>query len=227
MKAKSTGNGEGNYAMPTPGSQQAILTQVIDLGTQKEDFKGEEKLIHKVRIGFELTDEFYEKGENKEKVPFTVSRDFTFSTSSKAHLRAFIEGAIARKITAEEEEEGFDLFTLLPGKNKSGNFIINLSINKSTKGKDYVFINSISPLMKGQVEKKPKTALVKFDFTSDEPTGRYRDSSHDVTGHIETFEVLPEYVQKKIKASMEYSSVFLKKDTEDGISEEQSDDVPF
>lgn len=151
MGNPATAGGGGPRAIPPAGLTPARCVQVIELGTQKENFKGVDKLIFKIRLAFETPELMHVFEEDKGEQPFMLSQTFTKSISDKANFRKFIESWLGRSLTKEEIEKGFDPSQLL---NKAGMINIIHRAAKSDASKIYANIASISPMPKSTPTKK-------------------------------------------------------------------------
>ena len=160
----------------TPGVYLAICIGVIDLGEQySEKFKNYSK---KVQIVWEIPSETIEVDGKQE--PRQLSKDFTFSSSAKGNLRAFISSWNSKQYSDDEFPE-LDLFGQI-GKPCQLNVVLN-----STG--EYSNIDNIMPLPKGFPAPTSNTAPIMWDI----------DEWND-----ELFASLPEWVREKIKKSTEY-----------------------
>ena len=139
--AKAESN-SGSFTPVPPGLHLARCYRIIDLGTQKTNWKGQEKELRKVMIQFEvhsidddgnplLTD----KGE-----PLSISKNYTLSLNEKANLSLDLESWRGASFTAEERK-GFELKKLL------GVWAM-ISVTKSVghDGKEYTNISNINPV---------------------------------------------------------------------------------
>lgn len=124
------------YQLPSEGSVQGVLAEVVDLGEVESTWNGQKKVQHKCLLTFEI-DEATTEG-----VRMIVSRRFTASLSDRAALRAFLEGWRGKSFTAEELA-AFDLESLV-----GANAILSLSHN-TTDNKTYCNIASATRLLKG------------------------------------------------------------------------------
>lgn len=124
---------------PKAGNYQGVCYMVRDVGSHKYEYKGEEKISHRVIILYEI-DALMEKGDYagkrfvvSERLPFT----FGFAKSpKKTKLRERIEGWYGRELS-EAEVNDFDIESLM-GKNCMINLIVN--------DKGYIEITSVSPV---------------------------------------------------------------------------------
>lgn len=130
------------YAKDTPttfeqaptGMQQAVCVFVNDIGLQSQNFAGEEKILHKVVVTWEIVGEKKSNGE-----PFLVSRFYTLSLNEKATLRKDLESWRGKAFTEEELSNGFDIEKLI-----GANCYLNITAND--KGKSVV--SAVTPLPK-------------------------------------------------------------------------------
>lgn len=127
-----------SYKLPSPGSVQGVLAEVIDLGIISTEWKGEKRESHKCLLTFEI-DETYEREGREERL--IVSRRFTASLNEKAALRQFLEGWRGRTFT-DEELKGFDLEKLV-----GVNAILSL-VHNTDGGKTYCNIDSATALLR-------------------------------------------------------------------------------
>ena len=138
-KAESSG---GSFTPVPPGLHLARCYRIVDTGTQKSTYMGQEKKLRKIMIQFEvhsidddgnplLTD----KGE-----PLSISKNYTLSLNEKANLSIDLESWRGAAFTADERK-GFELKKLL------GVWAM-ISVAKSVghDGKEYTNINNINPV---------------------------------------------------------------------------------
>jgi len=169
------------------GNYIARCYQMIEIGTVKETILGKEKIIPKVRIGWELPTEIKVfKDENGEQ-PCVISKEYTLSMAEKANLRIALKSWRGKDFT-EEEAKSFDITKLL-----GVPCMINI-IHKTSKDglKVYEEISGITPIPKG-IECPPqynKTLLLSYD-------------SFDV----EVFNKLPDFIRNKMTGSLEYVAI--------------------
>ena len=133
---KSSGGGE-DFAPLSAGSHAARCFAVIDLGTQRTEYKGETKIGQRVRISWEVCSERMTDGR-----PMVISKAYKTSLHEKAKLREDLEGWRNKKFT-EAELAGFE------GKNLLGKTCMISVMHVERDGKTYANIKSISPLPKG------------------------------------------------------------------------------
>ena len=128
-----------SYKLPTPGSIQGVLAEVVDLGIVTTEWKGEKRQVHRCMLTFEINETIERDGHDQRMI---VSRTFTASLNEKAALRHFLEGWRG-KTFSDEELAGFDLEKLV-GINAILSLVHNTSDNKT-----YCNIDSAAALLKG------------------------------------------------------------------------------
>jgi hypothetical protein len=136
-------NSSSVFEQAPTGMQQAVCVFVNDIGNQVQTFAGEERILHKVVITWELA----EKQTNGE--PFLVSKFYTLSLNEKSNLRKDLESWRGRSFTDEELENGFDVERLIGA---------NCFLNITTNDKGRSVISAVNPLPKG-IEKIRPTVL--------------------------------------------------------------------
>ena len=190
------------------GNYIARCYQMIEIGTVKETILGKEKIVPKVRIGWELPTELKVfKDENGEQ-PCVISKEYTLSMAEKANLRIALKSWRGKDFT-EDEAKSFDITKLL-----GVPCMINI-IHKTSKDglKVYEEISGITPIPKG-IECPPqynKTLLLSYD-------------SFDV----EVFNKLPDFIRNKMTGSLEYVAIQSPNHTNiEPSTTSEDDDLPF
>lgn len=202
MKWSDTGGGD--FEQPPVGTHIARCVKVIDIGTQKGEWKGNAIFRRQCIIGWELPLALISEGDWAGK-PFAVSRFYTASLSEKANLRKDLENWRGKSFTAEELN-GFD------SKNILGKPCL-LSLTENDKKK--VRVTGIMAVPKGtqvpdQVNPPVFFSLEKADFNQ------------------ETFDALSEGYKKLIMVSPEYQD--LKNPANHNLKgkfDDLEDDIPF
>lgn len=174
----NAGNGGGGDFEQVPqGTFAARCYQIIDLGHQTFEWKGEAKVAPKVRITWELS-ELMKDGR-----PFSISKEYTASIGEKANLRKDLEAWRNRKFTAAELAN-FSLENVLGAPCLIG--VVHVPSKDGTK--TYANLGSIMALPKGMECPDLVNPAVKFDI------GTFDQA---------IFDSLTSYVQKKILMSKE------------------------
>lgn len=212
--AQQSNNG-GGQTVPA-GTHVARCYQIIHIGTIVDTYQGEEKLVNKVRLVFELPLELADFGKGEQ--PFSIGRDFTLSMHEKSGLRAFVQGWLG-KAFSDAEANKFDIATLL---GKEG--MINVMHRTANTGRTYADIKGASPLVKGMT----CPPLVNSAFLLD-----YDSEDFDLR-----FKMLPEWLQNKVSTSAEFSQRLDKAADQMNkakqmleksglVSTDETDDMPF
>lgn len=182
MGLKAPSGNNTSRAIAPEGAFVARCYQIVDLGTtmQTGQFPGKKR---KVQFIFELPTELheFERGEGDLK-PFYARSIYNLSMNEKAVLRRDIEAWAGKKMTNEIAAD-FDIFTLL-GKACLVN-ITHVEKGDST----YANIIGMSPIPKGMV--CPPAFNTPLCYNTEE---------HDEA----VFNLLPEFIQDKIKMSDEW-----------------------
>jgi len=212
--AQQTNNG-GGQTVPA-GTHVARCYQIIHIGTVPDTFQGEDRLVDKVRLVFELPLETADFGKGEQ--PFSIGRDFTLSMHEKSGLRAFVQGWLGKAFT-DAEASKFDIATLL---GKEG--MVNVMHRTANTGRTYADIKGASPLVKGMT----CPPLVNSAFLLD-----YDSEDFDLR-----FKMLPEWLQNKVSTSAEFSQRLDKAADQMNkakqmfeksglVSTDETDDMPF
>jgi hypothetical protein len=128
-------NGGGNYERPPEGEHQAVLVDIIDLGEQSYEFKGQKITAHKIKLVWQLECEEGQRRQDGKR--FEIGRQFTRSLAEKSNLRPFLENWRGAQFTAEELK-GFSLKKLYGVNGR-------LFVLHETKGdKTYANVRSVS-----------------------------------------------------------------------------------
>lgn len=208
MIAKDT-SGNGDFEITPAGLHQAVCYGVIDLGTQFNPVYSTEQ--RKCIILWELPDVTIDLEDGP--MPRAISKMYTVSLSSKAHLRNDLEGWRGRKFSHQELENGFELKKLL-GINCQLNVVHNYSEKHQ---KEFANVGSIVPLSKGMQSVKSVNEHIYWSF---DDGGEMPD--------------MPEWIMNIIMKSSEYNEGPQMQD--EGYYENQEpsihgpedpDDIPF
>ena len=193
-----------NFTPCPEGLHMARCVQIIDLGIQIEIFKDEKKKVHKIRLGWETPEQYYESEGVKK--PFLISKEFTLSLNEKANLRKFLESWRGKQFT-EEELKSFDIEKLM-----SKSCLIQILHKMSKTGNKYADITAITPLMKGMTCSDQKNKSLIFSFEN------YDEN---------ILKTLPKYLQDKIMLSDEYRMKVSPENIETEEEQVNYDDLPF
>jgi hypothetical protein len=100
----------GNFERCPPGLHLARCYRIIDLGTQKTEYMGQTKYLHKIMLGWEIhgTRDDGSKLAMNDGRPFAIFKNYTLSWSEKANLRLDLQSWRGKPFT-QEELRRFDL----------------------------------------------------------------------------------------------------------------------
>lgn len=211
----------GNFERCPSGMHLARCYRIVDLGTQKSEYMGQVKYLHKVMLGWEIhgTDDDGQPLLMKDKRPFAIFKNYTLSWSEKANLRLDLQSWRGRPFSQEEMRK-FDL------KNVLGAWcMLNVIERAGQDGKTYTNINGVTPVpsvikQNGMPEGVNKTEL--FNMTDPD---------------MEMFATFSDNLKNKIKASPEWQKLTGNKPAEEATQKAQAakkasfddmdDDIPF
>tara|TARA_Y100001973_G_scaffold106665_1_gene186314 strand:- start:34044 stop:34781 length:738 start_codon:yes stop_codon:yes gene_type:complete len=192
-KAAGGGNGGNKVQQPVmeAGTYPVRLAQVIDLGIQPQrPFKGEEKPpAHMIMATYEFVDEFMldEEGNELEDKPRWLSEEFPLynlkSERAKSTKRYYA--------LDPNEDHGGDWSELLGAPANALVTTFKLK-NGPNAGQDRNGIQDLSAMRPRDAKKTPELQNPPKVFSLDEPD-------------LEIFGSLPEWLQDKIKANLEYA----------------------
>ena len=170
------------------GNYIARCYKMIEIGTVPTEYLGVEKMIHKVRFGWELPLELKVfKPENGEQ-PLVIDKEYTLSLADKSNLRRDLKSWRGKDFTPAEAEL-FDVTKLL-GVPCMLN-IIHIA-GKKDPTKFYEAISSISPMPKGIICPSQINETFVFDFENFDKA---------------KFDSLPQFIREMIVTSNEYKSL--------------------
>lgn len=180
--------GGGDFKQTPAGVHIGRCFKIVDLGTQVESYEGEEKLMQKVAIYWELTGEDEEGKplmlDNGE--PMVIWKEYTKSLGKKAALRAALESWRGKPFN-DDELKGFDVSKLI-----GAYCMVNVTHKVSGQGKTYATVSSLTPLPAALRNAKPAPMLENVLFDLDNFSEKVFSTFHAK-------------LQEKINASIERS----------------------
>jgi hypothetical protein len=111
----SDNGGGGDYSPVPQGTHVAICNMVVDLGKQRKEWQGQERIRPEIFLRWELPNERLEwtdKDGNAKEGPRVIGQTYTLALNDRANLRRDLEAWRGRSFTAEELA-GFDVSKLL------------------------------------------------------------------------------------------------------------------
>ena len=137
----------GDFISVPPGMHLARCYRIVDQGTQKTEFNGQEKYQRKVMIQFEIhgEDDAGKPLVTSDGKPLSIAKTFTLTLSENSNLRKDLELWRGREFTAQELR-GFEL------KNVLGAWAMLSVIHKESGGKTYSNIAAINTIPRSMKE---------------------------------------------------------------------------
>lgn len=203
----------GSFESTPSGMHLARCYRIIDLGTQKSEYMGVSKLLHKIMLGWEIhgTDDNNVQLKMKDGRPFAMFKNYTFSWAEKANLRADLQSWRGKPFS-QEEMRRFDL------KNVLGAWcMLNVIEKPGADNKMYVNVAGVAP-----VPPMIKNAGLP---TAVNPNEMFTLSEPDMT----MFQSFSDNLKKKIMASPEWEKLQGKAtpQTSKAPAFEEDEDIPF
>jgi len=175
---------------------------VVDLGKQRKEWQGQERVRPEIFIRWELPNERLEwtdKDGNPKEGPRVIGQTYTLALNDRANLRRDLEAWRGRAFTAEELA-GFDVAKLL------GAPCMVTVTHSEKQGRTYANVTGVTGLPKGMPKpERPELDPLLYD-----------------NEHLSAWGLLPEWLQKKIDAQ-----VVDEPKREPAYADDLNDDVPF
>lgn len=195
---------ESNFIPAPEGTHPARCIQVVEMGMQPQEWKGEKWDSPKIMIFWELPTEKHVFTEERGEEPFVVNREYTATLTEKSNLLKDLVSWLGKKTNEEWAE--FDIASLV------GQTCMVVVVHKDSNGKTYSNVTGVSKLMKNI--KVPKAI---------NPTLAYSISD----GEGGTFGKLFPWVQKKIQNSLEFKEGVQPEDESQEQPEETNEAPPW
>ena len=219
MGLVAKGSGGSNFIQVPTGMHLARCYRIVDLGTQKSEYMGNVKHLHKVMVQFEVHSEDSEGNPTKtaEGKPLTINKTYTVSTAEKSSLRKDLE-TWRGKVFTKEEERSFELENIL---SQWGMLSV---IETQNNGNTYTNIGTINP-----VPPSIKKAGLPEGFN---PAKLFSIAEPD----MELFESFSDNLKEKIRRSPEwekahgsvgYDNGFTEVAADSGSFDDMESDLPF
>jgi len=211
MIVSDTGGGNADFKQVPAGMHMARCYRLVDLGTQKQEWQGQTKMLRKVMVSFEIHGE----DENGQPIvmddgkPMSISKNYTLSLAEKASLRADLVSWRGRDFT-ESELRRFDLKTIL-----GAWAMISVVHAQGGNGKTYaniVNINGVPAAIKKAGLPEPFNDTTSFSL--DEPD-------------MKIFEKLSKGIKAKIEMSPEWKKGGKPVVSDGSGFDDMESDIPF
>lgn len=189
---------DGDFETTPAGTYIARCYQVVDLGTQEEEYLGETKFLQKIRITWELLDE----PKMKDGRPFAISKEYTASLSEKSNLYKDLVAWRGKPFTADELL-GFEISKLL------GAYCQIQVMHKTSKssGREYAIVNTI---MGTKDRPKAVNENVLFDISAPD---------------MKVFDNFSEFLKNKIRGSKEWLVKEAEENADESPAEQEEKDI--
>lgn len=204
----------GNFERCPPGMHLARCYRIIDLGTQKSEYMGQVKYLHKIMLGWEIhgTNDSGQPLKMNDGRPFAIFKNYTLSWSDKANLRLDLQSWRGKPFT-QEEMRRFDLKNIL-----GAWCMLNVIERPGNDGKIYTNVNGVTPVP-SMIKQNglPQAVNANEIFNLSEPD-------------MKMFETFSENLKTKIKASPEWQKLDQVGSVTPGQSREPGEDddqIPF
>ena len=207
----------GEFKPVPAGLHLARCYRIVDLGTQRSEFEGQEKFQRKIMLGWELHGKDDEGNElvTERGDPMAIFKNYTLSWNDKATLRLDLQSWRGKPFT-EAEMRRFDISTVL------GAWCMLTVIPRPGKnGKIYSNVKGVSP-----VPSVIKTAGLPPAIN---PNQLFRLAEPD----FELYETFGKGLKAMIEASPEWQAIQHKKPAQNGSKaassgfDDMDDDLPF
>lgn len=207
-------NKGGEFERCPAGVHLARCYRIVDLGTQKSEYMGQAKFLHKVMIGWEIhgTDDSDKPIRMADGRPFAVFKNFTLSWSENSNLRKSLQQWRGKPFSPEEMRK-FDLESIL------GVWaMLSIVESQGNDGKTYTNVDSITPVPAVIRKQGLPPGVNKVEmFSLEEP---------DMT----LFETFSDNLKARIQSSPEWMKLDVKQfPSRTSVPEplEEEEDIPF
>ena len=222
---------KGNFEATPSGMHLARCYRIIDLGTQKSEYMGQVKYLHKIMLGWEIhgTNDDGTPLKMRDGRPFAIFKNYTLSWSEKATLRGDLQSWRGKPFT-QEEMRRFDLKTVL-----NAWCLLNVIERAGQDGKMYVNVSGVTPVPVAMKQKKViENGEEKIISILPKPINK-NELFNLTDPDMEMFDTFSDNLKKKIQSSPEWEKLSKKTKTVDDIApkapaksfDEDDGDIPF
>jgi len=201
----------GEFERCPPGMHLARCYRIVDLGTQKSEYMGQAKFLHKIQLSWEIhgSDDNGQPLKMNDGRPFAIFKNYTLSWSEKANLRLDLQSWRGKPFSQEEMRK-FDLNKIL------GQWcMLNVIEREGQNGKTYANINGVTPVPSVIKQNGLPEGVNKLEvFNLKEPD-------------MAIFEGFSEHLKTKITSSPEWAKIANKPSVQTFSDEPHEDPIPF
>lgn len=193
-----------------PGTYTARIYQILDLGTQKSVFQGQETFKRKFRISFETPTQKTIFNEEKGEQPFSLSMEVNYLLTDQ---NSATQSWLTKIFTAVHNTngKGRSIFDLLGG-------LLTIQVEQNEKG--YSNITGVSPLH-SEIDRNDKRLK-----PINEQKELYLDPEVFGDEEMQLINSLPNFIKDKINASPEFLAC-IEADDIDLEEEKSTPQMPF
>ena len=135
--------GRREFKMVPAGTHLARFYRIVDLGTQRSTWNGQDKFLRKMMVRLEVHGED-EQGNplvTDEGEPLSLFKNYTHSMAENSNLRKDIQSWLGHKLRDDHEARKFNIGSIL------GEWcMVNVVHDTGNDGKVYANVNSITPV---------------------------------------------------------------------------------
>jgi hypothetical protein len=193
--------------LPPADNLPARCVQIIDCGTQEEEWEGVKSSKRKLRVTWELPTVEFTSQDGETYNPI-ISREYTASLHEKSILRPMLEAWRGRAFSSDELDD-FEITKLL-----NATCLIQVAHKEKRTGGQCAVIANVSKLPKGM--KCPERQRALSEYSASE-------------GDSELYRTLPDWLKDKIALSPEWQEVVKKNGAPQSTRADHvpDDEVPF
>lgn len=201
-----------NFERCPSGMHLARCYRIVDLGTQKSEYMGQTKYLHKVMICWEIhgTTDAGQPLKMTDGRPFAIFKNYTLSWSEKANLRLDLQSWRGRPFS-QEEMRRFDLKNIL-----GAWCMLNVIEREGQNGKIYANVNGVTPVP-AMIKQNglPQAVNANEMFNLQQPD-------------MALFETFSANLKAKIESSPEWQKLKnTPENPQEFVGDSVSDDIPF
>lgn len=201
-------NNQKQFELVPAGNHVARCYQMIEIGTEEKEFKGDTKKRYTVRIVWELPNEKKVFDPAKGEQPFSIGKDYTLSMHEKATLRMDLQSWRGKAFT-EQEAKAFDVSKLI-----GAACMLNIIHEVSQNGNTYAKISGVSAMPKG-LQAPPQ---INPSFVL----------SYDAVDFDSKFATLPDWLKERISKTPEFNNKLAGPPVDNfEPTQDKNDDLPF
>ena len=200
----------GNFERCPAGAHLARCYRIVDLGTQKSEYMGETKYLHKIMVGWEI----HGMNDDGSKItmndgrPFAIFKNYTHSWSDKANLRIDLQSWRGKPFN-DDEMKKFDLANVL-----GAWCMLNVIERQGQNGNTYANVAGVTPV----------PAMIKQNGF---PAAVNKNEIFNIAQpDMEAFNGFSDNLKKKIESSPEWQKRSKNEKPAD-IVDLDSQDIPF